>query len=260
MLDLTHILTLLPAFAVVLTRVSGLMLTAPLFSLSVIPPQVKAGLAALISLIVFPIVRPTMGALPDNLLSLTIACSGELMVGLVIGLAVNLLMTGVQLAAQMASQQMGLGLARVFNPALGAQSDVMEQFYVMFATVLFLLLNGHLLVLGAVLDSFKSLPPLAVTVRPEAFEVLVGLLGGAYVMALKVAAPTLVVFFLVSAVMGFLGRTVPQINILVVGFPVRITVGLAVLATTVGTTALVFSDGYRETVDAVGELIRGLGA
>jgi flagellar biosynthetic protein FliR len=258
--DLSHIITLLPAFAVVLTRVSGLMLTAPLFSLSVIPPQVKAGLAALISLIIFPVVRPTMGPLPENLLGLVIACGGELMVGLVIGLAVNLLLAGVQLAAQMASQQMGLGLARVFNPALGSQSDVMEQFYVMFATVLFLLFNGHLMVLGAVLDSFKSLPPLAVTVRPEAFQVLIGLLSGAYCVALKVAAPLLVIFFLVSAVMGFLGRTVPQINILVVGFPVRITVGLAVLATTVGTTALVFSDAYRETVDGVGELIRGLGA
>lgn len=260
MFDLSHIITLLPAFALVLTRVSGLMLAAPLFSLSVIPPQVKAGLAGLISLIIFPVVRPTMGAMPENLLGLVVACGGELMVGLVIALAVNLLLVGVQLAAQMASQQMGLGLARVFNPALGAQTDVMEQLYVMLATVLFLLFNGHLMVLGAVLDSFKSLPPMAVTVRPEAFQVLIGLLGGAYVMALKVAAPLLVIFFLVSAVMGFLGRTVPQINILVVGFPVRITVGLAVLATTVGTTALVFSDAYRETVDGVGELIRGLGA
>ena len=76
MFDLSHIITLLPAFAVVLTRVSGLMLAAPLFSLSVIPPQVKAGLAALISLIIFPVVRPTMGQLPENLLGVVIACGG----------------------------------------------------------------------------------------------------------------------------------------------------------------------------------------
>jgi flagellar biosynthetic protein FliR len=251
---------LLPAFALVLLRVSGIMLAAPLYSSSAIPARIKIGLVVLVSLIVFPMVRPTMGSLPATLLGTAVAAACELVIGLVIGLSVNLLFTGVELAAQVVAQQMGLGLARVFNPTIEDETGVLEQFYLLLGLVLLLTFNGHQLVLSGVLDSFRALPPMTVTVQPEMMNVLRGLLAGSYVLALKIAAPAMVVFFLVSMMMGFLGRTVPQINILVVGFPLRVGVGLAVLVGSLGATAVVFSEGYRRTVDAVGEMIRHLGA
>jgi flagellar biosynthetic protein FliR len=260
MLDLSHIALLLPAFAVVLMRISGIMFSAPLFSLSAIPVRVKVGLALVITLIVFPIVQPDMAAAPTTFLGTAFAATGELLVGLTIGLAVNLLFTGLQLAAQTISQQMGFGLARVLNPTMDEETDILEQFYLLVGTVLLLALNGHHLILSGVLDSFKAMPPMTVTMQPEMLETLRGLLSGCYVMALKIAAPVLVVFMLVSVVMGFIGKTVPQINILVVGFPLRVTIGLAALIPTFGATLVVFSDSYRDTVDAVGEMIRRMGA
>jgi len=260
MADFAELLTLLPAFALVLTRLSGIALGAPVYSASAVPARVKIGLVVLISLVVFPVVRPTMTHVPDTLVGTVLGAMGELMIGLAIGLGVNLLFAGLQLAAHAAAQQMGLGLARVFNPAIEGETDVLSQFYLLAGLALLLAMNGHQLVIRGVLDSFKALPPMTLTLRPELLYVLRGLLAGSYILALKVAVPTVLILFLVSLMMGFLGRTVPQINILVVGFPLRVGVGLAALVVSFGASMVVFSDGYRYTVDAVGEMIRSLGA
>ena len=260
MADFAEFLTLLPAFALVLTRLSGIALGAPVYSASAVPARVKIGLVMLISLVVFPVVRPTMTSVPDTLVGTVLGATGELMIGLAIGLGVNLLFTGLQLAAHMAGQQMGLALARVFNPAIESETDILSQFYLLAGLALLLAMNGHQLVIRGVLDSFDALPPMALTLRPELLHILRGLLAGSYVLALKVAVPAVLILFLVSLMMGFLGRTVPQINILVVGFPLRVGVGLAALAVSFGAAMVVFSDGYCHTVDAVGEMIRSLGA
>lgn len=259
MFDAANMLTLLPSFALVLTRISGIMLGAPIFSSSAVPARVKIGLTVLIALVVFPLILPSMEGVPDTLFGVIVGAGGELLIGLTIGLAVNLLFTGFQLGAHMIAQQMGLGLARVYNPAVEEESGILEQFYMLVAIAMLLLFNGHHLVIRGVLDSFDVLPPMTLTLRPELLHVLRGLLASSYVLALKAAVPAVVILFLVTLMMGFLGRTVPQINILVVGFPLRIGVGLVALAASFGAAVLVFSEGYQHTVDAVAEMMRHLG-
>lgn len=259
MFDLAAILTLLPSFALVLARISGLMLGAPVYSSSAVPPQVKIGLTVLLSLTIFPLVRPGMTGIPDSLVGTALGMAGEMMIGLTIGLAVNMLFVGLQLGASMISQQMGLGLARIFDPMLEEETDTLSEFYMMFGLALLLVMNGHHLVLRGVLDSFAVLPPMTLTLRPELLEVLRGLLASSYVLAVKVAVPSMVIMFLVSLMMGFLGKTVPQINILVVGFPLRVGVGLVALILSFTAAAVVFSDAYQQTADVVTQMIRGLG-
>ena len=259
MFELARIVELLPAFALVLMRLTGVMLTAPVFSATAIPVRIKALIVATISLVVFPLVRADMTNLPTTLLGTAMAGGAELLVGLTIGLAVNLLFVALQLGGQLIGQQMGLGLARVFNPTLHAETGILSTFYVLVGTALLLAMNGHHLIISGILDSFKALPPMSVTAQPELLSTVRGLLVGCYVLALKLAVPTLVILFLVSLMMGFLGKTVPQMNILVVGFPLRIGVGLMALIATFGVTLVVFSTGYRQTVDAVAEMISQLG-
>lgn len=260
MFDMAAIVMLLPAFVLVLTRISGIMLGSPVYSSSVVPARVKIGLTVLLSLLIFPLVLPRMTVVPDTLAGTVLGACGELLVGLAIGLAVNLLFTGLQLAATVVGQQMGLALARVYNPTIQEETGLLAQFYLIVGTGLLLAFNGHHLVIRGVLDSFDTLPPMALTLRPELLDILRGLLAGSYVLALKAAVPAVIILFLVTLMMGFLGRTVPQINILVVGFPLRVGVGLAALVVSFGAAMLVFSDGYRRTVDAVGQMINHLGA
>lgn len=235
------------------------MLAAPVYSSMAVPARVKIGLTVLLALMIFPVLPWDAATVPDTLAGTVVGLMGELLVGLAIGLAVNLLFTGLQLAAQMMAQQMGLGLARIYNPSVEGETGVIAQFYLLVGLAVLLTFNGHQLVIRGVLDSFKALPPMAVVLRPEVLEILRGLLAGSYVLALKVAVPTVIVLFLVSVMMGFLGRTVPQINILVVGFPLRVGVGLLAMIVSFGAAMVVFSEGYGRTVDAVGEMIRQLG-
>lgn len=251
--------TLLPALVLVLTRISGLMLAAPIFSSASIPPQVKVGLTVILSLIIFPTVYPQMTAVPPSLLGITVSLATELMIGLSIGLAASLFFAGIELGAEMISQQMGLGLARVFNPMIESESGVVSQVYVMVATTLLLVFNGHHLLLGAVLDSYRYLPPMASSMDPHVLTVIRSLLGSSFVIAMKLAVPIMLLMFLVSMFMGFLGRTVPQINILVVGFPLRIGVGMIGIIATFSLTLAVFTDGYRDMVDGIAEMIHSLG-
>ncbi len=259
MFELAHMLTWLPAFALVLFRITGIMLAAPIYSSMVVPARVKIGLAALVSLVVFPLVHPDVSRVPGSLVGVAAGAMGELMVGLAIGLAVNMLIVGMQLAGSFIAQQMGLGLARIFNPTLESENNIVGQLYVILGSMLLLALDGHQLILTGVLDSFHAVPPMAVSLEPEVLHVLRGLLAGSYVMALKVAAPVLVILILVSMIMGFLGRTVPQINILVVGFPLRISVGVVALVGSLGAALVVFSDAYARTVDSVGTMIGSMG-
>lgn len=252
-------MTFLPALVLVLTRISGLMLSAPVFSSAAIPPQVKIALTVILSLIIFPAVYPQMTNIPPSLLGISGAVVTELMIGLTIGLAANLFFAGIELGGEMISQQMGLGLANVFNPMLESESGVVAQVYVMVCMALLLVFNGHHLLLGAVLDSYRFLPPMAQSMDPHVLTVIRSLLGSSFVIAMKLAIPSILLLFLVSMFMGFLGRTVPQINILVVGFPLRISVGLIGMVATFGLTLTVFTEGYRDLVDSMADLIHGLG-
>ncbi|MBN2581667.1 MAG: flagellar biosynthetic protein FliR [Planctomycetes bacterium] len=260
MLELAGVIKLLPAFALVLMRVGGMMLSAPLFSSSTIPVRVKTVFVAAIAVVVFPLVRPQMHDLPLTLLGTAVAAGAEMIVGLTIGLAVNLLFVGLQLGAHMIAQQMGLGLARIFNPSMMEEDDLLAAFYVLVGTALLLTMNGHHLIISAMLDSFRALPPMTASMQPELLDTIRGLLLSSFVVALKVSVPVVVVLFLVSLLMGFLGKTVPQLNILVVGFPLRIGIGLLAIVATFGITLVVFSRGYRQTVDAVAGMIGKLGA
>jgi flagellar biosynthetic protein FliR len=258
MFDLAFILTLLPSFALVMARISGLMLSAPVFSSSLVPGQVKIGLTVILSLMVFPLVRPGMTEIPDTLVGTALAMGGELLIGLTLGMAVNLLFTGIQLAASMVSQQMGLGLARVFDPMMEEETDTLSEFYGLFGLALLLVLNGHHLVLRGLLDSFSALPPMTVALRPELLDILVKMLDASFLLAVKVAVPTVLILFLVSLMMGFLGKTVPQINILVVGFPLRVGVGFVGLLLSFTATVVVFSEAYQRTANEISLMIHSL--
>ncbi len=252
-------MTLLPALVLVLTRISGLMLTAPIFSSAAIPPQVKIGLTVILSLTIFPMVYPQMTDVPPSLLGISVGLATELMIGLAIGLAASLFFAGLELGGELISQQMGLGLAQVFNPMLESESGVVSQVYLMVGSALFLVFNGHHMLLAAVLDSYRYLPPMATSLDPHVLTVLRALLSSSFVIAMKLAVPVVLLLFLVTAFMGFLGRTVPQINILVVGFPLRIGVGLVGMVATFGLTLLVFTESYGNLVNQVADMIRHLG-
>jgi len=233
-------------FVLVLTRISGLMLFAPIFGSSNVPAQTKIGLSAILSFIVFPALPVASIELPTTLVGFAIAAAGELGVGVVIGFASSLLFVGFQLAGHLMGQQMGTALAAVFNPQFEGQVSVLGEFYFFIAIVLFVLINGHHLLLSALISSFKLIPLAAVHFPPQLPAKVSVMFGEIFSIGVRIAAPAVIALLLSSVALGFIARTVPQMNLLIIGFPLRIGLGLAVIVLSlplmVGAVSNVLSD------------------
>ena len=213
-----------------MARVSGLLLSAPLFSTGFVPRVVKVGLILVITM--FFSCTGVVPALPVNThwLALTVAMIGEIACGLAIGLAAQLVYMSVQQAGVILAQQMGMTDAQVIDPTSGEEEENMATFMEMTFAMLFLVCGGHHLLLAALGKSFTVFPGGA---APD-ISVLAGAVTSAgstmMVFALKLAAPSLGAFLVLSVVLGVLARSLPDLNILFESFPLRVGLGLIMAA------------------------------
>lgn len=212
-----------------------------MFSSQAIPARVKIALSFAMALMIYPVV---MGAIPADLpvSAVVIAVIGELLIGLVLGLAVGLIFLGGELAGMIIGQQSGIGLGRVVNPLLDNDSTIVGQLYFIATMMVFLLIGGHRAVVRTLLETFATVPPGSFRFDASLLELLTTLLSNAFIIAIRLAAPALIALLMVSLIMGFLSRTIPQLNILSVGFTVRVVIGLAVAAIAFSFGAEIFAD------------------
>ncbi|MCH7797429.1 MAG: flagellar biosynthetic protein FliR [Planctomycetes bacterium] len=233
---MTPILDHVPAALLVIFRIGGLMIFGPLLSSSIIPPRVKLYLAVLLGLAVYPAVsaRVVIDVSPVlDLWSLAPLVFTELLFGAAIGFMATLPLVSVQIGGLIMGQQMGLGFARFFNPAAQVDENVIGQLLFLMTMAGFILIGGLESLFVAVLNSFEHVPPPALGgfgADLGMLSLMVGLLTAAFELALRVAAPLLALIFLQTIAMGFIAKTVPQVNILSLGFPVRILAGLTIIA------------------------------
>ncbi len=179
---------------------------------------------------------------------------GEVSLGFVLGLGVFTVLSGLQLAGEMIDQQAGTALGEIFNPGLGTTSGLGGQAIYLFGMTVFLVMTpvgGHLMILTALLETFQTLPIGEAWVSVGVISLLIDLVHQSLVLAIQVAAPVLATTSLLALVMGFLGHTTPQINVLVVGFPIRAMASLLVFS-------LSFSGAARLVIDLIPLTIRAL--
>jgi flagellar biosynthetic protein FliR len=235
----------------VVFRIGGLMIFGPVFGSSVVPVRVKVFLSLLVGLAVYPLVSRDYFASHElrlDLWALAPMVAMESLIGLVIGYIASFPMVAVQTGGLVMGQQMGLGFARFYNPAVDDEADVVGQMLFFLALALFLLVGGHEAMMLAVLHSFEHVPLGGFTPDVNLLSLLTGLLLAAFELALRVAAPLLALIFLESLAMGFIAKTVPQLNILSLGFPIRIIAGLAFIALGVVIIAEVMMEGIDQTL------------
>ncbi len=218
----------------VVFRFGGLMIYGPVFGSPSVPLRVKVMLSFLLGVAVYPLlthVHPTGDApLQLELWSLAPMVATELMIGMIIGYVASIPMTAVQTGGLVMGQQMGLGFARFFNPAIDDEADIVGQLLFFMALVGFLMIGGHEAMILAVMHSFQHVPLGGFVPDQSLLDLLSGLLLAAFELALRVSAPLLAIIFLESIAMGFVSKTVPQLNILSLGFPLRILAGFAIIA------------------------------
>lgn len=237
----------LPLYAMVMFRIGGLMLVAPVYGSQAVPARIRVGLAAVIALTMFPVVAPS---LPTDL---TIATGiagvfGEFVIGLVLGLTTNIVFTGIQLAGMVIGQQAGLGLGLVFNPALDSNTTIIGQLFFLVAMTAFLLMGGHRELMRALLDTFSTIPVMSYRTQPAILDLMVKVLTTSMITALRMVAPVLMSLFITTLVLGFISRTMPQMNILSVGFVVRTLVALGMAGVAIAAADGLFDSIFAEAI------------
>ncbi len=245
-------------FLLVLARVGALLVFAPVFGSQAVPVQVKAGLSLIVAVLLALTLRPQVVPVPWGL-GFALRVGGEVLIGIAVGYVATLLFEAVQLAGELAGVQMGFGIVNVIDPLTSVQVSLVGQFKFMLAVLLFLAVNGHRVIVEAIGQSFQVIPPGRFVFETGIGQHFVGLFGQMLVIAVKLAAPVLVALLLASFAEGIIARTVPQINIFIVGFGIRIAFGIFILMLSVGFFVLVMTRQFEQLPLELDRIFRILG-
>ena len=212
-----------------LTRVLGVLAVAPVFSSRGLPNQVKIGLGILLTLIIAPTLPPLPAIGIFSAQGLLILVE-QLVIGLAIGFCVRIVFAAVDMAGQMAGMTMGLGFASFYDPQTQGQTTSLNQFFVLLATLVFLAMNGHLMLIQALADSFVSFP---IGSAQQVNALAIVQWGGKIFSAgLLLALPVTAALLITNIALGILTRTAPQLNLFGIGFPITLGMGFLMVAWT----------------------------
>lgn len=237
------------AFLLVNFRLSGLLLSAPILSRKTIPTPVKVGFGIMLAILLLPVVMQRPLPLAPSLADITVIGLKEFLVGVSLGLVLKLLFYAAEMAGSFVGFQSGLSVANVIDPSTQAEVNLLGAFWFLVASIVFLALDGHHIVISGLADSYAVIPLGKAAFGAGAADLWLRLSGAVFTMALKLAAPILLTVFLVDVALGVLARTIPQMNIFVIGIPVKIAVAMLMMGVSLPVFAWALSrmSGFLDT-------------
>jgi flagellar biosynthetic protein FliR len=222
-------------FMLVFVRMSGLIFTMPVLGAATVPSHIKIGLAVVVSFVVFTVAKlpPVDITMPMGRFILML--SGEVAIGLVIGFASQLMFNAVEFAGELIGTQIGFGIVNVLDPTTNSQVSITSQFLNTVSLLIFLAINGHHWFLTAAVKSFDVIPLLGFAPAQGLVDMIISLTADVLVLAVKLSAPVVVTLLLLNVALGLVARTVPQMNVFIVGFPLQIALGLFIMGASLPT-------------------------
>lgn len=248
-------------FMLIFCRMTAFFVVAPVFSSRSLPSSFKIGISGIISLFIL-LIQGVNQPIPTDLEYILLILR-EILIGLLIGFVAYMLFSVIQTAGSFIDIQIGFGIANVIDPMTGTTAPVIGNFKYIFATLIFFAINGHHYLLDAVIRSYNWIP-----LDNEAFlrlasgnvtEFIVSAFGHSFVLAFQMAAPLIATLFLTDVALGFLARTAPQFNVFVIGIPLKIIVGLAMLMLLVSGFVYAFEHLFEVMFRAIHNLFGTLG-
>ncbi|NOS75384.1 MAG: flagellar biosynthetic protein FliR [Methyloglobulus sp.] len=250
-----QILNHVASFIWPLMRISAMFVTVPLFSLRGVPARVRLILSVVLTLVVMPL-------LPDYAMVEMFSYQGfmvgiaQVMIGLTSGFIVQMVFSALLFAGQGVALSMGLGFASMVDPQNGQQVPVIAQFYVMASTLIFLSVDGHLLLIKMLMDSFTSLPIGIEGITKANIWTIITWSSRMFAGGLLLTMPIVVSLLLVNISFGVATRAAPQLNIFSVGFPITLMLGLLLIWITLPDVLDQFTGILNDAYDLVGKLLR----
>ncbi len=243
-------------YMLVLTRVSGLMNSAPFFSSLSAPMNIKVLFCASIAFLMYPIIFVSKDfILPHSMPEFIILLLIEYLVGFLIGFLANLVIEGVRMSGSILSIQMGLSMSEALDPATGVQSNEISRIYVYLAILIFLSTGAYQMLFISLFDSFKAVPMGFFPVFDAGFiNGMLTLFAQLFKIAFGVALPIFAVLFITDMLLGMMSKMMPQMNIFMAALPVKMYIGYFLIISFLSGTAIYLQGVIKNYIQAIGLL------
>ncbi len=218
-------------FLLLLTRVSGLFMAAPFFGSINIPQAIRAGAAVAFTFALFPVVD-AMGPVPApaTVFGFAFTVVRELFIGWLIGFVAFISFAAINMAGKLMDMQVGFSIVNVMDPTSGQQIPLIGSFLYNLGLIVFVVTNGHHALISALAESFRFVPLVSMDPDPSLVELIVRFTVGIFTTGVQIAIPVTFAILMTNVGLGILARTMPQLNIFVVGVPMHIIIGMIVLS------------------------------
>lgn len=247
-------------FILIMARYIGLFLLAPILGSRVIPVRVRIALIYFLAVLTLPLLSNLQAiALPINPVIIGLGVISELAVGFTIGFISFLVFAVIQLAGQFIDMRMGFAIVNVMDPITGMSAPLMGQFKNVLAILLFLTINGHHLLIKTLYQSYNLIELGGAAFSRSTFQYIFQTTADIFMLAFQLALPVIGTLFIADVIFGFLARSIPQMNIFIVGLPMKILIGLLVLILSIHFTVYFFQDLFSSMYQQLYQLIKLLG-
>ena len=219
------------AFLLVLTRASGIFFISPFLGSMNISAKVRAGVAIAVAVIIFPVVvKESVVQAPATVLLFAFTVAKEMFIGWLIGLVGYITLSAVNLAGKVMDMQVGFAMVNMMDPTTQQQTGLIGNFLYNLTIIYFLITNGHHVILSALAESFRVIPLDSMVWNTSLPQFINDLTAAVFLNGMKIAMPVTFAILLTNVGLGVLARTMPQMNIFVVGIPLQLTIGTGMLS------------------------------
>lgn len=257
-------------FTLILTRVSGLFLAAPIFGTAEAPMTVRALLSFMLAALVMPTQWSVDLGFSGATLQYLVVVGSELVIGVCLGLGITVLLTGMQMAGELMSRIGGLTLSDIFDPTTNDNVPLFSRLLTLVSTAVFMAVGGHRVVLGGLLDTFQAIPlggaPAmllgtssstgGMTFTQSLLDMFLVLVTESFNLGIRASVPVVTAVLLATLVLGLIGRTLPQLNVLVLGFGLNAMLTFSIFSLSLGAMMLVFQERIEPTLQLLFEALR----
>ncbi len=240
-----------------LARVLGLVSSAPLFSNGAVPIRIRIGLGLAAAMAIIPTLPPAPPIDPGSGLGVAVFVQ-QILIGVAIGFIMRLVFAAVDTAGELIGLQMGLSFATFFDPQAGGQTNVLSEFLSLLASLIFLAIGGHLMMIQVMVHSFEWLPIRETPAMALGWSKVAGAGALMFAAGLLLALPLITALLITNIAMGVLTRAAPQINLFAVGFPITMTAGFVMLLLSLDAFGPVMRSFYDRGFDAITSMIQAL--
>ncbi len=241
-------------FLLILARSSAIFLITPIFGRRNLPVIFKIGLAFMISIILVNIVEVPLN-LFNGFVQFLFLIIKEVIAGLVIGFVTYVVFASIYFAGQIIDMKTGFGIVNVLDPQTNTQVPIMGNFLYVFTLVVFITIDGHHMLLSALIKSFEIVAVGKLQITALAVDAITKIMMDTFIIGFKISAPVIAAILLTDVALGILAKTMPQMNVFMVGMPLKILVGIFTLMIMMPAFSSIIEALFRNMADSIYEIL-----